>query len=358
MPVVRPGARLVPHQEEGPDLPKDQVVVDCHNDWLLLLERERALGRTDSLERRFLPQFREAGIQVQVSPIYIDHEFVPEGALRRTLLTIQHLKEETARAPDRVSLCLTGDDIDLAVSEDKLAVVIALEGSHAIANDVSLFEVLFDLGVRMGSFTHFGNTSLAGGSADGDPGQGLSRLGVESLRTFERLGMVMDVSHLSTQSTEDVLHLATRPLVASHSSSKAMRDHHRNLNIEHIKGIAALGGVIGIPAAIPSFIDPAHPTIESVVDHIEHIANTVGIDHVGIGADYVREYFDEVYPTYEDIRIAGEDVRATIEGLGSPAGMPRLIEGLHARGFSDEESSKILGDNFLRVFREVMGVGA
>ena len=335
----------------------DRVVVDCHNDWLLLLERERSLGRTDSLKRRFLPQFRAAGIDVQVSPIYIDPEFVPDGALRRTILTIQHLKEEVGRTPDRVALCLTGEEIDVAVSEGKLALVLALEGSHAIANDVSLFEVFFELGMRMASFTHFGNTSLAGGSADGDPGQGLSRLGVEALRTFELLGIVMDVSHLSTQSTEDVLQNASRPLVASHSSSKAMQDHHRNLSVEHIKGIAALGGVIGIPAAIPAFIDPDNPTIDSVVDHIEHIANTVGIDHVGIGADYVREYFDEVYPTYEDIRIEGADIRATIEGLDSPAGMPLLIEALAARGFSGEELRKIVGENFLRVFREVVGVG-
>ena len=345
----------LPSTEEGPDLSNDRVVVDCHNDWLMLLERERSLDRKGSLERRFVPQFREAGIKVQVSPIYIDPHFVPEGALRRTLLTIQNLKEEIARVPDRVALCLSGHDIDIAISEDKLALVIALEGSHAIANDVELFEVLFDLGVRMASFTHFGNTSLAGGSADGDPGQGLSRLGVEALRTFERMGIVMDVSHLSTQSTEDVLQHATRPLVASHSSSKAMRDHHRNLSIEHIKGIAALGGVIGIPAAIPSFIDPDNPTIDSVVDHIEHIANTVGVDHVGIGADYIREYFDETYPTYEDIRIGGEDIRATIEGLESPAGVPKLIEAIAARGFRDEELRKILGGNFLRVFGEVMG---
>lgn len=339
-------------------MPRDRVVVDCHNDWLLLMERERSLDRTDSLGRRFVPQFREAGIKVQVSPIYIDHEFVPEGALRRTLLMIQQLKEEAAGVPDDAAVCLTGDDIDRALAADKLALVIALEGSHAIANDVMLFESLFDLGVRMASFTHFGDTSLAGGSADGDPGLGLSRLGVEALRTFERLGIVMDISHLSTQSTEDVLQQATRPLVASHSSSKVMRDHHRNLSVEHIKGIAALGGVIGIPAAIPSFIDPDNPTIDSVVDHIEHIATTVGVDHVGIGADFVREYFDEVYPTYEDIRIAGEDARATIEDLESPAGMPKLIEVLAARGFSDEELRKILGENFLRVFREVMGVGS
>lgn len=137
-----------------------------------------------------------------------------------------------------------------------------------------------------------------------------------------------------------------------------MRDHHRNLTVEHIKGIAALGGVIGIPAAIPSFIDPDDPTIGSVVDHIEHVANIVGIDHVGVGADFVREYFDEAYATYPDIRMAGEDVRATIEGLETPAGMPNLTEALNGRGITGEDLRKVLGENFLRVFREVMGVGS
>ena len=337
--------------------PPDQVVVDCHNDWLLLFERERSLGHEDSLTRRFVPQFRAAGVHVQVSPIYIDAEFVPEGALRRTLLTVQHLKEEVRSASSETALCLTGAEIDTAVGEGKLALVIALEGSHAIAGDVSLFESLFELGVRMASFTHFGDTLLAGGSADGDPGQGLSRLGIEALSTLERLGIVMDVSHLSTQSTDDVLQHATRPLVASHSSAKDVRDHHRNLSPEHVKGIAALGGVIGIPVAIPAFIDPEKPTIDSVVDHILHIVETVGIDHVGIGADFVREYLDEVYPTYPEIVIAGMDARATIDGLESPAEMPALVENLARRGLNDEELRKVLGENFLRVFREVMGVG-
>lgn len=333
------------------------VIVDCHNDWLLLMERELSLGRVGSLERRFLPQFREGGIDVQVSPIYIDPEFVPEGALRRTLLMIQHLKDEVSEAQGSAALCLTGADIDAAVAADKLALVLALEGSHGIGGDVSLFETLFHLGIRMASFTHFGNTLLAGGSADGDPGQGLSPLGIEALRTCERLGIVMDVSHLSAQATDDVLQHATRPLVASHSSPRALRDHHRNLSEEHIKGIAALGGVIGIPVGIPAFIDPDRPTIERVVDHIAHVADSVGIDHVGVGADFVREYFDEVYATYPEIIAVGEDVRATIEGLESPLGIPRLADALETRGISGDDLHKVLGGNLLRVFREVMGVG-
>jgi membrane dipeptidase len=333
-------------------------VVDCHNDWILLLARERSLGRRDSLRTRFVPQFREAGIDVQVTPIFIEEEFVPDGALRRTLLLIHALREEVAAVGDTVALCYTGKDIDAAVAAGKLALVLALEGSHAVGIDVALFEQFFELGVRMASFTHFGNTLLAGGSADGDPGQGLSSHGIEALRMFERLGLVMDVSHLSAQSTEDVLQHATRPLVASHSSPKSLQDHHRNLSEEHIKGIAAAGGVIGIPAGIPEFIDPEHPTLDSVADHVLHVADSVGIDHVGIGADYVREYFDEVYSTYPEIIFGGVDVRAVIEGFESPAGMPALIETLQKRGIEGADLQKVLGENFLRVFREVMGVAS
>lgn len=328
--------------------------VDGHNDFLLLFARERALGHTDSLKRRFVPQFRAAGVDVQVAPIYIEAELLPEGALRHTLRVIENLRDEVEANGDEVALCLSGEEIDAAVAAGKLALVLALEGSHAIGADVELFSTFYRLGVRMASFTWMGNTSLAGGSRDGDPGGGLTRLGREALALLERLGIVMDVSHLSARSTADVLELATRPLVASHSSARALRDHHRNLLDEHIKGIAVLGGVIGI-TAIPDFTDTGSPGIDRVVDHISHIAETAGVDHVGIGTDFVREYVDEVYATYPDVRVDGIDLRDTIQGLASPADLPNLAPALERRGFTAEDIVKILGGNFLRVFRDVMG---
>ncbi|MGH2729131.1 MAG: dipeptidase [Actinomycetota bacterium] len=333
----------------------DAVVVDCHNDFVLLHARERWLGHTDSLVHRFVPQLRKGGIDVQVTPIFIDHEFMPEAALRRTLLFIEHLREEVDANPDAVALCDTGEAIDAAVAAGKLALVLALEGSQAIGSDIELFRTMFARGVRMASFTWMGNTALGGGSEDGDPGAGLSRAGIEALRVLEELGIVMDVSHLSARSTADVLEHTTRPLVASHSGARAINDHHRNIIDEHLKGIAATGGVIGVVAGIPSFIDPATPTIDRVMDHILHIAETVGIDHVGIGADFCKEYFDEAFSTYPDIKWHGEDVRATIHGLESPAEMPSLTAALEARGLPRTDIAKVLGGNLLRVFREVMG---
>ena len=332
------------------------TTIDCHNDWVLLFARERSLGNVDSLDRRFVPQFRDAGIDVQVTPIYIDPEFMPEAALRRTLLLIQQLKEEIA-AGAAARVCRTGEEVQTSIAEGDLAILLALEGSHAIGTDVELFETFFELGLRMASFTHMGNTLLAGGSADGDPGDGLTRHGREALVLFEELGIVMDVSHLSVRSTEDVLQRATRPLVASHSSVRSIRDHHRNLTDEHAKAIAALGGVVCIPAAIPSFIDPQRPTLERVVDHVEHVVSLIGIDHVGIGADFIREYFDEVFPTYPQILFHGEDVRAVIDDFAGPTGMPKLVETLRQRGIDGADLAKVLGGNLLRVFGEVMGVG-
>lgn len=334
----------------------DAAVVDCHNDWLLMMARERSLGHTDSVARRFVPQFKTAGIDVQISPIYIDHEFMPEAALRRTLLLIRRLKEEADANPEVVAVCEAGAEIDAAVAEGKVAFVIALEGSHAIGTDVELFETLFGLGVRMASFTHMGNTLLAGGSGDGDPGDGLSRVGREAMGIFERLGIVMDVTHLSACSTEEVLTIATRPLVASHSGARSIHDHHRNLSDEHIKGIATLGGVIGVPAGIPAFIDPEKPTIDRVIDHIVYIADQVGIDHVGIGADFIREYVDEAFATYPVIH-SGIDLRDTVEGLEGVEQMPVLTARLEQRGFQQGEVRRVMGENFLRVFRQVMGIG-
>lgn len=335
--------------------PSRPVFVDCHNDFLLLFARERAVGHDDSLARRFIPQFRAAEIDVQVAPIYIEQEILPEAALRQTLRVIEQLKEEIESSDAPVALCGTGDEIDAAVMDGKLALVLALEGSHAVAGDIELFSTFFRLGVRMASFTWMGNTVLAGGSADGDPGAGLSRKGAGAVRVLEELGIVIDVSHLSARSTADVLALATRPVVASHSSARAVWDHHRNLLDEHIKEIAATGGVIGV-TAIPEFTDPDRPTLDRVIDHISHIVETAGIDHVGIGTDFVKEYVDEVYATYPEVKMEGADLRATIEGLESPSDLPRLRRALAERGFADEDITKIVGENFLRVFHDVMGI--
>jgi membrane dipeptidase len=330
------------------------VVVDAHHDLLLLVARDRLVGKSDSFRRRWVPELRAGGVDVQVLPIHIEVEFPAEAALRRTLLLLAYAHQEAAANPTDVQICETGADIDAAIAGGRIACILALEGSQAVAADVELFELLFRLGVRMASFSWFGRTLLADGSGEGDQGGRLSRAGVEALREIERLGIVMDVSHLSDSGTDHVLELSTRPVVASHSSARAVTVHPRNLTDDHIKGIASLGGVVGINL-FPLFVDPLDPTIDRIVDHVEHVASVGGIDHVGIGTDFVRELYDEKFPADRVLTIDGFDRRTTIRGIESARDLPNLTAGLIGRGFGEADVRKILGMNFLRVFHDVMG---
>jgi membrane dipeptidase len=171
---------------------------------------------------------------------------------------------------------------------------------------------------------------------------------------MERLGIVFDVSHLGAAGVEHVLEVATRPVVASHSAVRAVRDHHRNLTDEQLRGIAATGGVIGVNL-LACFIDQDNPTIDRVVDHYEHLVEVVGVEHVGVGPDFIADIYDDLFPAHADLTSEGLDTRLNIEGLHASRQLPNLTGALLRRGFSEPHVRLILGENYLRVFREVMG---
>ncbi len=329
------------------------MVVDCHNDLIMLVTHHRELGRTDYMAEHGIPELRRGGVDVQVMPIFVDDAYRPEGALRRSLLMIEYLHEEVAKNSSDLALCVDGVEIDKAVAEGKIALVLALEGCEQIGTDLELFDVYFKLGVRMASFTHFGRTMLAEGSAEEATGSRLTRAGVEAVGRMETMGMVVDVSHLSQASTAHVLEIATRPLVASHSNARSLRDHHRNIPDDQLKAIAALDGVIGANF-FPLFVHDEVPGVDRLVDHIEHVASVAGIDHVGLGPDFMKELADALWPN-EQIIMEGLDVKSVIHGhAGSSSDLPLVTDALVERGFSDDDIKKILGENFMRVFRAVM----
>lgn len=339
------------------DLHRDAAVVDCHNDFILLVARKLALGFPNHFAEYWLPEMRTGGVGVQVVPIYVDPEYAPEGALRRTMFLVELVHRTVEQNAQDVALCKTGDEIGTALGAGKIAFVLALEGCEGIADTVELIETFYRLGVRIVSLTHFGRTAFADGSGEDDAGARLTRKGVAAVGEIQRLGIVMDVSHLGIAATDHVLELAARPVIASHSSVRALCNHHRNLEDRMIERIATSGGVVGINL-FPWFIDKKNPTIDRVVDHIEHIAGLVGIDHVGIGPDFIREYVAEFYGNYPDLTMEGVALNRGIEGLEYLRDLPNLTAALLRRGFEESDVRKVLGENFLRVFRQVMGVRA
>lgn len=338
-------------------LHNDAVVADTHNDLILLVDHFDRRDQPDHFAQFWLPELRAGGVNVQVLPICIEDQFQSEGALRRTLLLIERIHELAAEHSDDVALCLTGADVDAATSSGRIALIIALEGAHAVGQDPALVRTLARVGVRVISMAHFGRTFLADGSGLDETSRGrLTPEGITALREMEDLGIVFDISHLGIAGVQDVLSLATRPFLATHSACLGITDIHRNLGDEQIKGIAGLGGVVGVAAAIPFFIDAASPTTDRVVDHIEHVIGVAGIDHVGLGPDFIDDYYQHVMggwvggwkpPTGGHAYVRAE--------ISRPSDLPKITEVMVRRGFEESDIRKVLGENVQRVLRDVMG---
>lgn len=320
-------------------------VADSHNDLLLLVDRRARSEQAEYFRERWLPQFVEGAVAVQVLPV-CSADF---PSVVRMIEAGHRVVEANG---DTVKLCLTGADIDDALDHGKVALILALESCEALGGDPGLLEALHRIGVRMASFTHMGRTGFADGSAEDAAGSGLTKAGIEALTLMEALGILMDVSHLSAAGVDDVLARATRPVVASHSAAYSVRQHHRNLTDERLLGIAATGGVIGVNF-MAGFIDPEHPTVDRLIDHLLHIGDVAGADHVGFGSDFIEEFATEVFPG--DLVIEGVSLRQVIPNLGGPAGFPLVLEGLAARGVSHGDISKISGQNWLRFLRSELG---
>ncbi|MTD57885.1 dipeptidase [Amycolatopsis pithecellobii] len=335
---------------------KQLLVGDAHND-LLALVALRDPDRWGTYFRdHWHPQLVAGGVKLQVLPVMIDHEFRPEGALRRTLRMIEAAYRIAEENSDLVALCQSGAEIDAALAENRIALVLALEGCAQIDEDVELLQTMTRLGVRMVSLTHFGRTALADGSAEQGTGSRLSRAGVEAVGLLDRLGVLIDVSHLNHAGVAHVLELTTRPVIASHSAAFALRAHHRNLDDHQIKAIAATGGVICLNL-YAGYLTDDDPTIDHVVEHILHIARIAGEDHVGIGSDFVAELFAETMPAWQrPLVIEGTDAERLVPGLTGPAGFPLIATAMLDRGIPGPVVEKVIGGNLRRLLTETAAI--
>lgn len=337
------------------ELHQSATVVDTHNDLILLVDHFDKREQPGHFADFWLPELKAGGVNVQVLPICLEEQFQSEGGLRRTLLLVERMHRLAAEHPNDIAICGTGDEVDAAVAAGKIACIPALEGAHGIGQDPDLIRTMFRVGVRVVSMAHLNRTFLADGSGlDTSSRSRLTPQGVEVFQEMERLGVVFDISHLGIGGVDNVLEIARRPFLATHSACLGITDIHRNLGDEQIKAIAGLGGVIGVAAAIPFFIDLENPSADRVVDHIEHIAGLVGMDHIGLGPDFVDDYYQQVYGGWIlPPEFGSERPHAQVQ---RPSDLPLITDAMVRRGFSEADIRKVLGENVLRVLRQVMGV--
>ncbi|PQZ49895.1 MULTISPECIES: dipeptidase [unclassified Microbacterium] len=340
------------------DLHRRAVVADAHNDLLCSVASRPSDQWSEYFRAQWLPQLQQGGVDLQVLPVFVDDVYRPEGALRRTFRMIEAAHRLADGNADTVGLCLDGDDVDRVIGEGRIALVLALEGMPGIADDVELLETVHRLGVRIGSVAHFGRSAFADGSGEDAAGSRLTRTGIRALAEMERIGMIFDISHLGAGGVDHVLELATRPVMATHSSARALFDHHRNLTDAQIAGVAASGGVVCVNFFAP-YLHESDYTIDTLVDHLERVASVAGIEHVGMGPDFVREVLDDTTaPCCVQTTIEGVPADRYLPGLEGPAGLPLVAEALLRRGWSEVDILAVLGGNLQRFLRSELVVSA
>lgn len=364
-------------------------LIDGHNDlpWQLRQRVNNQLERLDlnedltQLERPThtdIPRLRAGRVGGQFWSVYIPISLTggrPED-VQTVIEQIDVVHRMVARYPEHFEIALTADDVERVFASGKIASLIGMEGGHSIGNSLAALRATYDLGARYMTLTHSKNTFWADSCTDEEIHGGLSAFGEEVVREMNRLGMLVDLSHVTPKTMRDAMDVSVAPIIFSHSSTKALCDVPRNVPDDVLERLPEDGGVIMI-TFVPSFIDQEvadyasaaqeerqrllseHPTepeavtegmrvwreanpapradLHDVADHIDHAVKIAGVDHVGIGSDY-------------------DGIRSTPDGLEDASTYPDLVVEMLRRGYSDEDVRKILGLNILRVMREVEGI--
>ncbi|HSJ23152.1 MAG TPA: dipeptidase [Longimicrobiales bacterium] len=372
------GAAALAVSPAARELHRRALVWDAHMDSL-----HRALVDDLDLSRRSaangdLDRWQEGGIDVQVLAVWVDTIYLPHHAMRRALHQVDLCHRLAEANPRRMALARSAADVRRITDGGRLAVLLALEGGAVFGDDLAQLRTLYRLGVRSVTLTHSASTTWADASTDAPRWRGLNDFGRDVIREMNRLGIVVDVTHVSDDTVLDVLEVSRAPIIASHSNARALCDHPRNLSDTLIRDIAATGGVIGVNF-YPPFLDesardamtggagdllrflnepvdvvPARldevavqrsrafqavtdiPSVPlgRLLDHIDHIVAVAGVEHVGLGSDM-------------------DGINAFPQGLESAADFPRITEGLLRRGYTEDGILAILGGNFMRVLEQV-----
>jgi membrane dipeptidase len=373
-------------EERSARLHRDAIIVDGHNDIpSVILGSGIDLGETRPRTHTDLARMKAGGITAEFFSIYVEGDLAEHpsrmggGPLRRALDLVDVTYAQIERHPESLLLATSSADIRRAKREGKVAVLMGVEGGHAIENSLFALRALYRLGCRYMTLTHTNTNDWADSAGfSGPPAvrhHGLSGFGEEVVREMQRIGFLVDVSHASDETFWAVMRTAKAPVIASHSSARALADHRRNLSDDMLQGLAKNGGIAMVnfwslflsgeyeraatrffqknakafaelrgrmgddPLAFREALDELKAANEPLpkvplsvlIDHIDHVVKVAGVDHVGLGSDF-------------------DGVDALPEGLDGIDALPKITLELVRRGYSDDDVKKILGGNFLRVF--------
>jgi membrane dipeptidase len=343
-------------------LHRDATVVAAHTDFSPDLAQRRASGETGVFSARYAPILRRGGISAICEHIAGDAPYLVEYPFRNTraadrlkfaLQGAAMMHKEAEESADSMLLATSVEQVHQAKREGRIAVIQCLEGAAGLEDDVGLLTAFHRLGVRIVGLTHDERNLFADGVRVGGRG-GLTALGRDLVAEMNRLGVLVDVSHINQRGFWDVLEVSRDPIHASHSNATALCDHPRNLDDEMLRAIAAAGGLVGVHAlAALIATEPGVPSLDRLLDHVDHMVEVMGEDHVAIGPDMMEAWpADDYRGLWRTPRLSGLQFAYPPE-FDSYAKWPNVTAGLARRGYSDQAIRKILGLNVLRLLERV-----
>ena len=325
------------------------MIFDAHCDIWTHVAKKRLEGEKDIIKNYHLDKFKEGDIKGGIFVVWVDppYDKTPKD---RTKQILEKITEELKDCEDVVHIVKNSEDFDIAKEKNKIAVLIGMEGLQAIEDDIDSIEKLYDYGVRHASLTWNEENKLATG-AKGNLDRGLTEDGAKLIRKMEELGMIVDVSHANEKTFWDICKVATKPIIASHSNCRSLCDVLRNLTDEQLREIAKRNGVVGINS-YEEFVsyDVDKHTIEYLVNHIEHMVEIMGIDHIGLGFDFAEYLNSDTLQHYTN-----SSYTYGVKGLEDTTKAKNIIYELEKRGYSKEDIEKIAYKNFYRVIKDILG---
>jgi membrane dipeptidase len=310
------------------------IIVDAHCDTItrLMETKENLIKNNCHVD---IERMKQKGSYVQFFAAFISPEYCQAYAMKRAMQIIDKFYQQIEIYSDNIMSCCNYRDIENAVSSSKVAAILSIEGGDALQGDLSALRMFYRLGVRSLCLTWNHRNEIADGVADGITGGGLTPFGRDVIMEMNRLGMIVDVSHLSERGFWDVVEISGQPIIASHSNAKSVCSHRRNLTDEQILALKNNGGVMGMNLCPAFLTNEGEASLKDVINHIEHIASVGGIDIIGIGAD-----FDGI-----------DDTPREIKGVENIDG---IFNELLKLNYPQKAVDKIAGGNFLRVIRQVL----
>lgn len=342
------------------EIHRHAVVIDLHSGLSNDVVRRRDSGERAVMSARHLPRIRAGGLDavcVSVGGDTIFAElFKTDRHLKACLLRLEAMLADLDESPEQMKLALTARDVVESKSAGKTAILLGIEGARPLEDRLELLSLFYRLGVRRLQLTWNFRNAVADGCGEPEAGR-LTRFGRDVIREVDRLGMILDLSHISEPSFWSALEVAAGPVVVSHANCGALHAHPRNVSDDQIRALAERGGLIGVCPYAPFLAADRAATLTDVAHHIEHVIELVGPDHVGIGPDYIDHnkglqmvgagMSADLYPP--------DQMSAHAVGMGTFAETGNLTRELVRRGHKAPELEKLLGGNYLRIFREVFG---